>query len=72
MKIKVKYSNEKQLIEAENLEELHSKIKLFFNLNETPILSLNKTDPIPVIGTFEEHHIVNGKLNCYIIRLLLI
>ena len=61
MKVKVKFENEKKILDVIDLEDLHSKVRDHFSFPEIPILSLNKTDPLPEVGAFTEHDIVHGK-----------
>lgn len=61
MKVRVKGTT-KKVFDAIDLSDLHKKVTEDQNLTETVILSLNGSDPIPSVGAFSDHGIVNGDL----------
>merc|ERR1711892_1579146 len=56
MKVKVKRGSEKKVYDASDLAELHELVT--GQNEETVILSLNGTDPLPSVGTFASNDIV--------------
>jgi len=56
MKVKVKRGSEKKVYDASDLAELHELVT--GQNEETVILSLNGTDPLPSVGTFASSDIV--------------
>lgn len=62
MKFKIKLDNDKKVIQADNLEDLHNKVTTEFGLAETAILSLNGRDPIQTIGSLSDAGLVGGDI----------
>ena len=62
MKFKIKLDNDKKIIQADNLEDLHSKVITEFGLTETAILSLNGRDPIQSVGSLSDAGLVGGDI----------
>ena len=62
MKFKIKLDNDKKIIQADNLEDLHSKVTSEFGLTETAILSLNGRDPIQSVGSLSDAGLVGGDI----------
>ena len=62
MKFKIKLGNDKKIIEADNLEDLHNKVTSQFGLTETAILSLNGKDPVQSVGSLSDAGLVGGDI----------
>ena len=62
MKFKIKLGNDKKVIDADNLEDLHNKVTTQFGLTETAILSLNGKDPIQNVGPLSDAGLVGGDI----------
>ena len=62
MKFKIKLDNDKKIIQADNLEDLHNRVTSEFGLIETAILSLNGRDPIQSVGSFADAGLVGGDI----------
>jgi len=62
MKFKIKLDNDKKIIQADNLEDLHNRVTSEFGLIETAILSLNGRDPIQSIGALSDAGLVGGDI----------
>ena len=62
MKFKIKLGNDKKVIDADNLEDLHNKVTTQFGLTETAILSLNGKDPIQSVGPLSDAGLVGGDI----------
>ena len=62
MKFKIKLGNDKKIIDADNLEDLHNNVTTQFGLTETAILSLNGKDPIQSVGPLSDAGLVGGDI----------
>ena len=62
MKFKIKLGNDKKVIDADSLEDLHNKVTIQFGLTETAILSLNGKDPIQSVGPLSDAGLVGGDI----------
>ena len=62
MKFKIKLDNDKKIIQADNLQDLHNRVTSEFGLTETAIISLNGRDPIQSVGSFSDAGLVGGDI----------